>query len=204
MPDIAKAGKYEVRLAYTPDLHRADSGAGHHLQCRWRAHRPCQHARDAGYRRPLRLAGRLQFEANGQGFVIVSNEGTDGYVTRRRGAVLAVRNHRQAIESGQGQIRRQAAAAKPSRRPSGSKELEKELADMRKAAPHRPTVISVEEERPIEDGADLRPRQRPQPGRPGAARLFASCHLRYAGRNAQQRKRPRAVGPVAGQPAQSA
>ena len=40
-----------------------------------------RHEGDAADRRPVRLAGRVRFEKNGQSFVMISNEGTKGHVT---------------------------------------------------------------------------------------------------------------------------
>ena len=79
-PEITRAGRYEVRLAYTPAANRATKVGVHilHADGETTVFVNEQETPPSGGR--FTALGQFRFEANGQGYVLVSNEGTDGYV----------------------------------------------------------------------------------------------------------------------------
>ena len=134
-PDLPEAGKYEVRLAYTPAPNRAGavpvtvfSADGEKtVTVDMRAEPPIDG-------RFVSL-GTHSFEKNGQGYVLISNEGTDGYVVGD--AVLF-------LLPGQ--------ADKPTRNSGAAiRALEADLKRLRAEAPPREMVMTVVEEAKIED-----------------------------------------------------
>jgi hypothetical protein len=137
-PDLPATGRYEVRLAYSPGQNRADAvpvtvfGADGEKTIA------------VDMQKPPPLDGRwislgnYRFEKAGQSFVLISNEGTRGHVTAD--AVVFV-----PLDPA-GQPARQSADAK-----SAVRTLEEELKRLQQHGPRRPAVVSVVEEKVIED-----------------------------------------------------
>ncbi|AGA29841.1 DUF1553 domain-containing protein [Singulisphaera acidiphila] len=149
LPELKAAGAYEVWLAYSPGKGRskavpvailsADGDTMVHVDMS--APPPI----DGRY---VSL-GRYQFESNGQGYVMISNEGTTGYVTAD--AVLFIPH-----EAGDGAAQVVAGKAKPV--DTGAQEnatlvakLEKELKRLKADGPTRELFMGVEEVPEIED-----------------------------------------------------
>ncbi len=140
-PELPEAGVYEVRLSYTADTNRASavpvtilSADGEKTVC-------------VNMRTPPPIdgcfvsLGRFRFERSNQGYVLVSNEGTDGTVIADAVVFLA------AEPVGK-------VPASPKARDVDDqtlKRMEAELKKLRASGPKRPMVMSVLEESQIGD-----------------------------------------------------
>ncbi|MBX6313719.1 MAG: DUF1553 domain-containing protein [Isosphaeraceae bacterium] len=141
-PELPKAGVYEVWLAYTPGGNRATavpvtilSADGEQtVSVNMRAAPPIEG-------RFVSL-GRFRFESNGQGYVLISNEGTTGHVVAD--AVLFLPADQADRKITQGTDRKE-------KEDDTLKTLEAELKRLRASGPKRDMVISVLEESEIGD-----------------------------------------------------
>ena len=79
-PELARAGVYEVRLAYTPASNRATKVGVHILHADGESTVFVNERETPAIGGRFAALGQFRFEANGQGYVLISNEGTDGYV----------------------------------------------------------------------------------------------------------------------------
>ncbi len=149
LPELAKAGRYEVRLAYTPGDNRCDavpvtvmSADGEKTVVVNQRQRP-----------PLDnlfvSLGQYRFELNGQGFVIVATEGTTGHVIVDAVQFLPL------DESPPPAATPQKSAGddpeEPQRLVDDLKALQQELKRLQTTGPKRPRFMSVTEEAKIED-----------------------------------------------------
>ncbi len=141
---MPKTGRYEVRVAFNAGPNRADRAMVNIL-----------HA-DGEELKDLKLAtanlkglqfasmGTYRFEGNGQGFVLISNAGSQGYVTIDAVQFLPV-----------GDDSKEVLARKESSAAEGIKKelalLEKELKILQKDLPPRPEAMSVAEDEVPED-----------------------------------------------------
>ena len=147
-PELPAAGKYEVRLAYSPGTSRSDDGPGDGLQRRRREDRArstCSEAPPIDGR--FVSLGQYRFEKNGQGYVLVANEGTKGHVTADAVLFLPV------DEADAPPTARSRPAAKPPASDAGEAHAAGSRAE---AAPGERArsgtmVMSVVEEKTIED-----------------------------------------------------
>jgi mono/diheme cytochrome c family protein len=145
LPQLAQAGLYEVRLAYTPASNRATnapvtvvSADGEKLvRINERVEPPLEG-------RFVSL-GEFHFEVNGQGFVIVANEATDGHVIADAVQFLPVGTdlQRSALADPQ--------SVDPQRAAAELKQLERDLKQLKLAGPTRPKVMTVAEEKEVGD-----------------------------------------------------
>ncbi|HET6878755.1 MAG TPA: DUF1549 domain-containing protein, partial [Pirellulales bacterium] len=148
LPQLPEAGLYEVRLAYTPGDNRATnapvtvfSADGEKLV-------------RVNERQPPPVDGRFislgqyHFELNGQGFVIVANEATDGHVIADAVQFLPVE-----AEAASSSASATAATnnADQADRAVELKRLELELKQLKSSGPVRPKVMTVVEEKEIGD-----------------------------------------------------
>jgi hypothetical protein len=152
IPELPKAGKYEIRLAYVPGTGRAAnvpvtifSADGEKLvRVDMRDTPPID-----GHFVSL---GQFRFEQNNQGFVLVSNEGTQGFVTVDAVQFIPV----EQLETPAPTAPTVAAApakkpAKSKSKPADVKQLEDELKKLTESGPKRPMYMSVKEEDTIAD-----------------------------------------------------
>jgi len=146
LPELPKAGTYEVRLAYTPGGNRSTkvpvtifSADGEETVFVNQQQTPPVEGRFVSL-------GKHQFEPTGQGFVLISNEGTTGHVIADAVQFLPVDG--EAATTSQNQL----AAASADERMEKLKELEAELKERRAKGPQRPMVMGVQEEAPQEIG----------------------------------------------------
>jgi hypothetical protein len=144
-PNLAKSGKYEVRLAYVPHSNRASNTPVTIL------HADGEELKRVNQREMPPLEGRFlslgtfRFEAGGAGFVLVSNEGADGAVSVDGVWFLP------ADGSAETQVTDEKDA---SRLTEVRKELaatEKKLKALRASTPVRPLAMTVREHEKIED-----------------------------------------------------
>ncbi|WP_406700521.1 DUF1553 domain-containing protein [Singulisphaera sp. Ch08] len=149
LPELKAAGSYDVWLAYSPGTGRskavpvailsADGDSMVHVDMS--ATPPI----DDRYV-PL---GRFRFESNGQGYVMISNEGTTGHVTAD--AVLFIPH-----DAGDGPAQAGAGTAKPVDKAAReatqlAAKLEKELKRLKDEGPKRELFMGVEEVPKIEE-----------------------------------------------------
>lgn len=141
IPEMVKAGRYDVRLAYTSGDNRSDkvpvtvfSADGEKTV---NVNQKLQPPIDGHF---VSL-GQYGFEPNGQGFVIVSNEGTSGSVIVDAVQFLPV----EQIELNRPKADDQPVSALLPANALESKAIEKELNQLQKSGPHRPMFMSVRE-----------------------------------------------------------
>jgi len=167
-PELAKAGRYEVRLAYISNPNRATnthvtifSADGEKTVLVNQREAPPIDQRFVSL-------GQHRFEANGQGFVIVSTEGAIGGVVvadavqflladgsdvpaaspaTSDSAKLAKETPKQTAAEKKAAKKAEAKAAKT----VDVKQLEDELKKLNEAGPKRPMVMTVSEEKAIAD-----------------------------------------------------
>ncbi|MBM3877004.1 MAG: DUF1553 domain-containing protein [Verrucomicrobia bacterium] len=167
-PEIAKAGKYEVRLAYIPNPNRATnthvtifSADGEKTVLVNQREAPPIDQRFISL-------GQHRFEANGQGFVIVSTEDAKGGVVVADAvqflladgtdAPAAATATSDAAKSSKETPKQTAAEKKAARKAEANatktvdvKQLEDELKKLNESGPKRPMVMTVTEEKTIAD-----------------------------------------------------
>ncbi len=139
-PPIPQAGRYEVRLAYTPGANRATNVPVTIF------HADGENVVTVNQREAPRVAGRFvtlgtyRFEKDGAGYVLVGTEGTDGFVVADALQLLPLDAKApvpEAIAGVQDPAAKQNAAA--------LRKLEADLRQLRAAAPARPLAMSVKE-----------------------------------------------------------
>ncbi len=147
-PDFPKSGLYEVRLAYVPHSNRATNTAIRILHADGEELKHVnQQAKPPIEGRFLSL-GTFRFEAGGAGFVLVSNEGSNGTVSVD--AIWFVPpeetsfSHQNIAKNDQG-----TALLKELR--SQLSTLEKQLVRLKKQAPERPFAMTVRDHENAQD-----------------------------------------------------
>jgi Protein of unknown function (DUF1553)/Protein of unknown function (DUF1549)/Planctomycete cytochrome C len=139
VPEFSKAGRYEVRLAYTPSSNRATNVPVHilHLDGEFTGHVNEQDTPPVDGR--FVSLGTFRFDRSGQWYVIVSNEGTNGHVI---------------VDAVQFLPADGAETKKPDPKPTGapdSSRLEEELKKLEAGAPVRPLAMGVTEAAKVGD-----------------------------------------------------
>lgn len=141
---LPKTGRYEVRVAFNAGPNRAERAMVNIL-----------HA-DGEELKDLKLAttnlkglqfasmGTYRFEGNGQGFVLISNAGSEGYVT-----VDAVQFLPAAEDVKEASAKKESSSAERIKKELGA--LEKELKALQKDLPPRPEAMSVADDEAPED-----------------------------------------------------
>ncbi|HEX5499989.1 MAG TPA: DUF1553 domain-containing protein, partial [Thermomicrobiales bacterium] len=150
LPKLPRAGVYEVRLAYTEGSNRATNvpvtvfSAGGEKTMR------------INERQPPPIEGRFvslgefRFELNGQGFVIVSNEATDGHVVADAVQFIASEAELASKPADGAAANATSPAAEAKQAEAELKRLEQELKRLKAASPE-PKVMTVAEEKEIGD-----------------------------------------------------
>lgn len=143
-PKIPKTGRYEVRVAFNAGPNRAESATATILHADGEELKGVKMTTDSLKGLQFATLGTYRFEANGQGFVLISNAGSQGYVTID--AVQFVPADETLAEP---------AAKKESSTATKLKQrlaaLEKELKALQKDIPDRPEAMSVAEDSAPED-----------------------------------------------------
>jgi hypothetical protein len=148
-PELPAAGKYEVRLAYSPGDSRAASvpvtvfsaDGEKTVRVNMRETPPIDG-------RFVSL-GQHAFEANGQGYVLLSNEGTKGHVTAD--AVLFIPATELDRVASPKPVREGANSKQPEKNRDAIKKLEQELKRLQETGPKRQVIMSVLEEKDTSD-----------------------------------------------------
>ena len=146
-PEIPATGRYEVRLAYSPGMTRADAVPVTVFSADGEKTIPVNMQLNPTLDGRWVSLGEYRFEKSGQSFVIVSNEGTKGHVTAD--AVTFIPAGDVARTSDAGKLA--AATVVGTAAPDEVKKLEAELKRLEASGPKREMVMSVVEEKVIED-----------------------------------------------------
>ena len=147
-PDFPKSGLYEVRLAYVPHSNRATNTAIRILHADGEELKHVnQQAKPPIEGRFLSL-GTFRFEAGGAGFVMVSNEGSNGTVSVD--AVWFVPPEETSI-SHQNIAKNDQGTALLKELRSQLSTLEKQLVRLKKQAPERPFAMTVRDHENAQD-----------------------------------------------------
>lgn len=143
-PKLPKAGRYEVRIAFNAGPNRAESATATILHAEGEDLKSFKLATDNLKGLQFASLGTFRFEANGQGFVLVTNASSQGYVTVDAVQFLPADDAAEAP-----------VAAKESNNAKELKaklaELEKQLKLLEKDRQPRPEVMSVAEDEAPED-----------------------------------------------------
>lgn len=144
IPDLKKAGRYEVRFAYQHGTSRATNVpvTVFHADGETTIHVNQQEAPVLDGR--FVSLGQFRFEGNGFAYALVSNEGTKGHVTADAVQFLPAEAAQEIVA---------AKAPKSDSKPVDNqlKSLEAKLKQLQEFGPKRPLVMSVREEDKIED-----------------------------------------------------
>jgi hypothetical protein len=152
-PRIPKAGRYEVRFSYTPDTSRAPNVPVHILHATGEDTLTVDQTKVPPIEGRWISLGSYRFEKDGAGYVMVSNEGTTGYVTADAVWLLP----EEAESSDKPDKPDKPAKADPSDQTQRVKDLEKRLTALKKEGPQRPLAMSVrDDEKPA--GTEIRVR----------------------------------------------
>jgi mono/diheme cytochrome c family protein len=144
-PKLPKSGRYEVRVAFNAGPNRAESATATILHADGEDLKAFKLA--TGNLKGLQFAslGTFRFEANGQGFVLITNAASQGYVTVDAVQFLAADDAATEVP----------VADKESNKAKEIKaklaNLEKQLKAIDKNQPPRPEVMSVAEDEAPED-----------------------------------------------------
>jgi len=145
-PEGIKAGKYEVRLAYSPGPSRADNAPVTIFSADGEKTIRVDQRADPPIEGRFVSLGQFRFEQNGVGFVLVVNEGTKGHVTADAVQFIPLDSTpAPAVVAGA-----TADSAKPAKADAEEnvKKLEAELKKLEAAGSKRPMFMSVKEENP--------------------------------------------------------
>jgi mono/diheme cytochrome c family protein len=143
-PKLPKAGRYEVRVAFNAGPGRAERVMANILHADGEELKDFKMATEKLKGLQFASLGTYRFEASGQGFVLITNAGSEGYVTVDAVQFLPVG----AVESNTVAAKESPKAAKLKTQLS---ELEKQLKLLQKDLPARPEAMSVAEDEVPED-----------------------------------------------------
>jgi mono/diheme cytochrome c family protein len=162
-PKIPKTGRYEVRLAFNGGPDRAESATVTILHADGEELKEVKMLTEGLKGLQFASLGTYRFEANGQGFVLISNASSQGYVTvdavqflpadepaanapvAAKDLPATIKIQRQKLDELKGQI---SATQKLQKQLA---DLEKELKALQKDIPDRPEAMSVAEDSAPED-----------------------------------------------------
>lgn len=147
-PKLPKSGRYEVRVAYNAGPNRAERVAVTVLHADGEDLKQIKMATENLKGLQFASLGSYRFEANGQGFVLISNGGSEGYVTVDAVQFLPAEEPPELTAT-------PAAKVKESNTTRQLKDelqvLQKQLQALQKELPPRPEVMSVAEDSAPED-----------------------------------------------------
>jgi Protein of unknown function (DUF1553)/Protein of unknown function (DUF1549)/Planctomycete cytochrome C len=141
-PSIPRTGKYEVRLAYSPDTNRAPNVPVTIFSADGEKTLYVDQRRLPEIEGLFHSLGQYTFERTGQGFVLIANEGTKGHVIAD--AVLFI-----PVETGG--VTRPADNKQTGSDAEKLRRLEEQLRKLNESGPRREMAMSVLEEKVIED-----------------------------------------------------
>ncbi|HEY1170126.1 MAG TPA: DUF1553 domain-containing protein [Verrucomicrobiae bacterium] len=151
VPDIRKNGNYEVRLAYVHAVNRSASVPVTILTADGEVYLQVNQKEVPPIMGRFVSLGRHRFEKSGAGFVLVSNEGTDGVVGADAVQFIPVEDLANAnivtAPTGSGSEKDKKKDAELAAMNAEVKRMEAEMKRLTESAEVRPKVMSVEEEK---------------------------------------------------------
>jgi mono/diheme cytochrome c family protein len=147
-PKIPKTGRYEVRLAFNAGPNRAESATVTILHADGEELKGVKMVTDSLKGLQFASLGTYRFEANGQGFVLVSNAASQGFVTVDAVQFLPADETVEDVAAKKEKDKESPTAVKLKRKLA---ELEKELKAVQKGQAGRPEAMSVAEDTAPED-----------------------------------------------------
>ena len=146
LPTLPSAGRYEVRLAYIPSSNRATNTLATVMSADGEFQKRVNQRLDPPLEGRFISLGTYQFELNGQGFVIVSNDDADGHVIVDAVQFLAEDSLPRPDPDA-------ASSAELAEARKSLKQMEEELKQYQTRLAARPKVMSVRELEKVEDTA---------------------------------------------------
>lgn len=148
LPELPKAGRYEVRLAYTAGDNRCDAVPVTVMSADGEKTIFVNQKQQPPIDGLFVSLGQFRFELNGQGFVIVSTGGTTGHVIVDAAQFLPVESTAEAQAASQSDPKglSKLEQEEMSRLNQEVQSLQQELKRLQSNSPHRPRFMSVQEQ----------------------------------------------------------
>ena len=153
-PKLPKSGRYEVRFAYTPSANREKKVPIHIFHADGQEKVFVDETLDPSADRHFVSLGKFRFEQDGAGYVLVSNEGTKGFVIADAVQFLSEEDLALidgAAKSAPGETAKPDTADKRKQMEARVKEMESAMKKLTGEGPHRPTVMAVHDSEDISD-----------------------------------------------------
>jgi hypothetical protein len=139
MPKITKAGRYDVRLAYISTVGRADNAPVHIMHADGEEDITVDQSTLPPVDGRFISLGQFRFEAGGQGYVMISNEGTKGHVTADAVVFVPVEELAELEAKEEKNANQDPLLAAAEKR---VKQLDAELKKLQKEGPQRPEAMA--------------------------------------------------------------
>lgn len=140
IPSIPETGRYEVRIAYTPAPGRATNVPVHILHADGEENLSIDQSVPPPVDGRFVSLGTFRFEKDGAGFILISNEGTNGIVTLDAIQLLSGKDRASAPAGPAAEVPADLDA------PARQKQLQAEIKSVQNKPPFRPETMGVEEE----------------------------------------------------------
>ena len=148
-PKIPKSGRFEVRFAYPPNTNRAKKVPIHIFHADGEEKVTVDETLEPPIDGRFVSLGKFRFEQDGAGYVLVSNDGTKGFVVAD--AMQFLSEEDLAAEAGTSVPAKGDEADKRKRMDARVKELDATMKKMTSEGPRRPSVMAVREDEEIAD-----------------------------------------------------
>ena len=148
-PKLPKSGRYEVRFAYVPLANRAKKVPIHIFHADGEEKIFVDETKEPTMDGHFVSLGKFRFEQDGAGYVLVSNEGTKGYVIAD--AMQFLSEEDLAAEAATAVPAKGDEADKRKRMDARVKDLDATMKKMTAEGPRRPSVMAVREDEEIAD-----------------------------------------------------
>ena len=142
-PAVPATGRYEVRLGYTSGGNRASNVPVTILHADGEVTLTVNQRKDPPAGERLLSLGQFRFEKDGQGYVLVSNEGTDGFVVVDALQLLPLDTRPETPRPAAPAVAQADPAAE--RRAAELRRVEADLKKLTASGPRRPLTMSVRE-----------------------------------------------------------
>jgi cytochrome c553 len=150
-PDIPKTGVYEVRLSWTADANRASKVPVTIFSADGDKTVTIDQTKEPDIDGLFHSLGKYRFEKSGQGFVLIANEETKGHVIADAVQFLSTEVMEEMKTKAKADKKTPDAKGTPASKGDSVAKLEAELKRLQEKGPKRDKVMSIEEEKLIED-----------------------------------------------------
>ena len=151
MPKITAGGNYEVRFAYSPLENRATDVPVVIFHADGESSMKVDESLAPPIDDRFVSLGTYRFEANGEGYILISNTDTKGYVTADAVQFLKVDDNAIAKTPAKQEPSKKVSASKVKTETNRVAALDKEIKTLEAKGPKRPEAMSVREDDAIED-----------------------------------------------------